>query len=114
VSGASWSTETVPRHATSSPHVTPRAIWYCATPRTHGLLLLLLHHRTSQRDDEISLSLAAAAVAFFGNWAGARMKLDYSAKLFIMTFLLVTFGAQQDSESKLLLVTKHLASIHLC
>jgi hypothetical protein len=27
------------------------------------------------------------------------MKLDYSAKLFIMTFLLVTFGAQQDSES---------------
>ena len=61
--------------------------------------LLLLHHRTSQRDDEISLSLAAGAVAFFANWAGARMKLDYSAKLFIMTFLLVTFGAQQDSES---------------
>lgn len=50
-------------------------------------------------------------MAFFGNWAGARMKLDYSAKLFIMTFLLVTFGAQQDSESKLLLLTMQLAAI---
>ena len=29
-------------------------------------------------------------------WAGYRLKLDYSAKLFSLTFLLVTFGAMQS------------------
>lgn len=90
-------------------HVTSQALYYCSSSHTHTSSLLLLRHRTSQRDDEISLSLAAGAVAFFGNWAGARMKLDYSAKLFIMTFLLVTFGAQQDSESEQLLLTMQSA-----
>lgn len=53
----------------------------------------------SQKDEAISLSLVAGAVAFLGNWGGSKLRLDYSAKLFTMTFLLVTFGAQQDSES---------------
>ncbi len=56
----------------------------------------------TQRDDGILLSLCAFGVAFLGVWGGARLKLDYSAKLFIMTFLLVTFGAQNNSKRSLI------------
>mmetsp|Transcript_8270 Transcript_8270/g.24700 ORF Transcript_8270/g.24700 Transcript_8270/m.24700 type:complete len:646 (-) Transcript_8270:2468-4405(-) len=60
----------------------------------------------SQRDDGVVLSLLAFTAAFFGVWAGSKLKLDYSAKLFTMTFLLVTFGATQDHSGLLIMVTR--------
>lgn len=53
----------------------------------------------TQRDDGVVLSVLAFMAAFFGVWAGSKLKLDYSAKLFTMTFLLVTFGAAQDNSA---------------
>ena len=53
----------------------------------------------TQRDDGVVLSVLAFMAAFFGVWAGSKLKLDYSAKLFTMTFLLVTFGAVQDNSA---------------
>ena len=34
-------------------------------------------------------------------WIGFHLKLDYSAKLFSLTFLLVTFGAMQSNSARL-------------
>jgi hypothetical protein len=34
----------------------------------------------SQRDDGLALTLCASAVAWFGVWAGSRLKLDYSVR----------------------------------
>ena len=42
----------------------------------------------------IVLSVAAAAVAYISCEAAQRLKLADSAKLFALTFLLVTFGAR--------------------
>ena len=50
-------------------------------------------------DAGIVLSLGAAAVAYISCEAAERLKLADSAKLFALTFLLVTFGAQ-DGISK--------------
>lgn len=51
----------------------------------------------------IILSVGAAAVAYISCEAAQRLKLADSAKLFALTFLLVTFGAH-DGISKALLM----------
>ena len=48
----------------------------------------------------IILSIGAAVVAYISCEAAERLKLADSAKLFALTFLLVTFGAH-DSTSRL-------------
>jgi len=55
----------------------------------------------SQLPAGIVLSIGAAIVAYISCEAAQRLKLADSAKLFALTFLLVTFGAQ-DGVSKLL------------
>lgn len=45
--------------------------------------------------DGVVLSITASVVAFLGVVVGARLGLDLSARLFTITFLLVTFGAQE-------------------
>lgn len=56
--------------------------------------------------DGIALSILAAMAAFLGVWAGAKLKLDYSAKLFTLTFLLVTFGAVKQDNALLVMMTR--------
>ena len=58
------------------------------------------HLSSLQLPAGIVLSIGAAIVAYISCEAAQRLKLADSAKLFALTFLLVTFGAQ-DGVSKL-------------
>ena len=66
----------------------------------------------------IVLSFGAAAVAYISCEAAQRLKLADSAKLFALTFLLVTFGAQDGTSKHLLLPTlccsSWLSVMHAC
>ncbi|KAK9809523.1 hypothetical protein WJX73_008638 [Symbiochloris irregularis] len=63
--------------------------------------------------DGVILSLAAAAVAATGVLVGKRFKLDNSAKLFTLTFLLVTFGSSDlnSGQGALVLTITRIAGI---
>lgn len=60
---------------------------------------LIWDDKYTQWMDGLVLSLLAALAGFTGTWGGAKLKLDYSAKLFTLTFLLVTFGAVKDDSA---------------
>ncbi|BDA46028.1 hypothetical protein COCOBI_08-1200 [Coccomyxa sp. Obi] len=68
---------------------------------TLGYLVYEIGHRLwdpDTRTDGITLSIAAAMVAFSGIVIGKALNLAYSAKLYSIAFLIVTFGAV-DEES---------------
>ena len=58
------------------------------------------------------LSVGAAIVAYISCEAAQRLKLADSAKLFALTFLLVTFGAQ-DGISESYYLALHLTGVQL-
>ncbi|CAL8462165.1 g1696 [Coccomyxa elongata] len=68
---------------------------------TLGYVVYEVGHRLwdpDTRTDGITLSIAAAMVAFSGIVVGKALNLAYSAKLYAIAFLIVTFGAV-DEES---------------
>ena len=62
----------------------------------------------------IVLSVGAAAVAYISCEAAQRLKLADRAKLFALTFLLVTFGAQDGISTSMiyLATTAHMHIVH--
>lgn len=64
----------------------------------------------NETTDGIVLSFGAAAVAYISCEAAQRLKLADSAKLFALTFLLVTFGAQ-DGVSALQVTISRISGI---
>lgn len=89
---------------------------------TFGLRMHTLNNtvqlNSSQSSVGIVLSFGAAAVAYISCEAAQRLKLADSAKLFALTFLLVTFGAQDGASKQLSLPTLRCLSwlivMHAC
>ncbi|EIE24279.1 hypothetical protein COCSUDRAFT_41535 [Coccomyxa subellipsoidea C-169] len=69
---------------------------------TLGYLVYEVGHRLwdpDTRTDGITLSVAAALVAFSGIVLGKAFNLAYSAKLYAIAFLIVTFGAVDEQST---------------
>ncbi len=59
--------------------------------------MIIAGHQLTEAPDALWVTVAAAIVGFVAAVLGWFLNLDYSAKLFVMTFILVIMGANQAS-----------------
>ncbi|CAL5222233.1 g4567 [Coccomyxa viridis] len=71
-----------------------------------GLGISLLGHGFGQDSDMLFTGIAAFVVAFSAVIVGWALSLDYSAKLFTMTFVLVIMGSERASDAYLVALTR--------
>ncbi|CAK0786828.1 hypothetical protein CVIRNUC_010042 [Coccomyxa viridis] len=71
-----------------------------------GLGISLLGHGFGQDSDMVFTGVAAFVVAFTAVIVGWALSLDYSAKLFTMTFVLVIMGSERASDAYLVALTR--------
>eukprot|EP00891_Asterochloris_glomerata_P007742 jgi/Astpho2/7742/fgenesh1_pg.00116_%23_10_t len=71
-----------------------------------GLLVVSVGSRIPQLPDIVLASVSAGLVGFVAAAGGWFLGLDYSAKLFVLTFVLVVMGAQTGADAALVAVTR--------
>lgn len=71
-----------------------------------GFLAYVVGHDISPIQDEVFLVIAASVVGFVSVLVGRALNLDYSAKLYVMTFVLVVMAAEHSSEAAIVAATR--------
>ncbi|EIE23260.1 hypothetical protein COCSUDRAFT_42167 [Coccomyxa subellipsoidea C-169] len=71
-----------------------------------GLATVLLGHGFGQDEDIAITGFVAFLVGFGAVCVGWVLSLDYSAKLFVMTFVLVVMGSNEPSDASLVALTR--------
>ncbi|CAL8465245.1 g4780 [Coccomyxa elongata] len=71
-----------------------------------GLATVLLGHGFGQDEDIAITGFVAFLVGFGAVCVGYALSLDYSAKLFVMTFVLVVMGSNEPADASLVALTR--------
>ncbi|KAK9857975.1 hypothetical protein WJX84_004815, partial [Apatococcus fuscideae] len=71
-----------------------------------GYFAVIINRSITLQDDVIFGPLSAAAVAVIGVVVGRALKLEYSSRLFCMTYILVLMGAEVASDAFLVALTR--------